>query len=105
MDLNGRSGADSQHQFQPRSFLVIGNLGELDSPNGANKDKFRSFELFRRSLRTPEVITFDELSAGASSSWTTSKAAIDQSRSVPSSVLNDAIRQIAGPSSGPAEAN
>ena len=60
-DLTG----ETLFQFQPRSFLVIGNLGELDSPKGANKDKFRSFELFRRSLRWPEVVTFDELYARA----------------------------------------
>lgn len=61
----GDPTGETLFQFQPRSFLVIGNLGELDSPNGANKDKFRSFELFRRSLRWPEVMTFDELYARA----------------------------------------
>ncbi len=60
-DLTG----ETLFQFQPRSFLVIGNLGELDGETGANKDKFRSFELFRRSLRWPEVMTFDELYARA----------------------------------------
>lgn len=52
-------------QFQPRSFLVVGNLGEFQTAEGTNKDKFRSFELFRRSLRWPEVMTFDELYARA----------------------------------------
>lgn len=61
----GDPTGETLFQFQPRSFLVIGNLGELDSANGANKDKFRSFELFRRSLRWPDVITFDELYARA----------------------------------------
>lgn len=61
----GDPTGETLFQFQPRSFLVIGNLGELDSPSGANKDKFRSFELFRRSLRWPEVMTFDELYARA----------------------------------------
>ncbi len=61
----GDSTGEVLFQFQPRSFLVIGNLGELNSPNGANKDRFRSFELFRRSLRWPEVMTFDELYARA----------------------------------------
>nr|WP_246713786.1 Shedu immune nuclease family protein [Rhizobium leguminosarum] len=61
----GDSTGETLFQFQPRSFLVIGNLGELASANGANKDKFRSFELFRRSLRWPEVMTFDELYARA----------------------------------------
>lgn len=61
----GDPTGETLFQFQPRSFLVIGNLEELGSPNGANKDKFRSFELFRRSLRWPEVMTFDELYARA----------------------------------------
>jgi hypothetical protein len=53
------------YQFQPRSFLVIGDLSEFQSEHGTNQDKFRSFELFRRSLRWPEVMTFDELYARA----------------------------------------
>ncbi|MBX3571348.1 MAG: DUF4263 domain-containing protein [Mesorhizobium sp.] len=61
----GDPTGETLFQFQPRSFLVIGNLGGLVNQNGANKDKFRSFELFRRSLRWPEVMTFDELYARA----------------------------------------
>lgn len=53
------------YQFQPRSFLVIGDLGEFQTQSGTNKDKFRSFELFRRSIRWPEILTFDELYARA----------------------------------------
>lgn len=53
------------YQFQPRSFLVIGDLDEFQTESGTNKDKFRSFELFRRSLRWPEILTFDELYARA----------------------------------------
>ena len=29
--------------------------------NGINEDKFSSFELFRRNMVNPEIITFDEL--------------------------------------------
>jgi len=29
--------------------------------NGINEEKFSSFELFRQSLNSPEIITFDEL--------------------------------------------
>ena len=47
--------------LEPRSFLVVGTLGEFVTDKGTNDDKFRSFELFRRSLRNPEIITFDEL--------------------------------------------
>ena len=47
--------------YQPRSYLVVGCLGEFLTDHGANEDKFRSFELFRQNLRTPEIVTFDEL--------------------------------------------
>lgn len=40
----------------PRGVLVVGNTSQLN-----NGDKKRSFELYRRSLKTPEVLTFDEL--------------------------------------------
>ncbi|TPJ64471.1 Shedu immune nuclease family protein [Mesorhizobium sp. B2-6-1] len=61
----GDPTGETLFQFQPRSFLIIGNLGEFQASNGTNKDKFRSFELFRRSLRWPEVMTFDEVYARA----------------------------------------
>lgn len=44
----------------PQGILVIGNTSELD-----NEDKIRSFELFRRNLQNPEIITYDELLARA----------------------------------------
>ncbi|MBQ3186743.1 MAG: DUF4263 domain-containing protein [Alistipes sp.] len=44
----------------PKGILVIGNTSELD-----NEDKIRSFELFRRNLNNPEIITYDELLARA----------------------------------------
>jgi hypothetical protein len=48
--------------LRPRSFVVVGALDQLTgSTGGGLPDKFRSFELFRRNLHEPEVITFDEL--------------------------------------------
>lgn len=47
--------------FQPKSFLVIGKLDEFIGTYGVNEDKYRSFELFRRNINSPEIITFDEL--------------------------------------------
>ena len=41
---------------QPKGILVIGNLKQLDE-----QDKHISFQLLRRNLVIPEVITFDEL--------------------------------------------
>ena len=29
--------------------------------NGIKKDRYRSFELFRRNVAKPEIVTFDEL--------------------------------------------
>ena len=47
---------------QPRSFLVIGHLRQLlGEAGGPHHGKIRSFELFRRNLSAPEVVTFDEL--------------------------------------------
>ncbi|MDH5508233.1 MAG: DUF4263 domain-containing protein, partial [Anaerolineae bacterium] len=46
---------------QPKSFVVIGSLKEFMSGHGVNEEKFGSFELFRRNLTSPEIITFDEL--------------------------------------------
>lgn len=52
--------------LRPRSFVIIGSLTELTGTSGGPiPDKVRSFELFRRSLQEPEIITFDELLARA----------------------------------------
>lgn len=52
--------------LQPRSYVIIGSLGQLTGDSGGPiPDKVRSFELFRRNLYEPEVITFDELVARA----------------------------------------
>lgn len=51
---------------RPRSFLVVGSLRELLGQGGGPiDDKVHSFELFRRNLHEPEIITFDELLARA----------------------------------------
>ena len=47
--------------YQPKSFLVIGSLAEFQSEYGINEEKYSSFELFRRNISAPEIITFDEL--------------------------------------------
>lgn len=47
--------------FQPKSFLLIGKLDEFIGEYGVNEDKYRSFELFRKNINSPEIITFDEL--------------------------------------------
>jgi hypothetical protein len=44
----------------PLSILVIGSMTQFDKPQ-----KRRSFELFRRNVHNPEILTFDELLARA----------------------------------------
>nr|WP_179535249.1 Shedu immune nuclease family protein [Actinopolyspora biskrensis] len=52
--------------LRPRSFVIVGTLNQLTgSEGGAVLDQVRSFELFRRNLSEPEIITFDELVARA----------------------------------------
>lgn len=51
---------------QPRAYLIVGCLSQLEGTGGgAVDDKVHSFELFRRNLQHPEVVTFDELLARA----------------------------------------
>ena len=61
-DIPGRFS----YLIRPRSYLIIGRLNELiGSAGGDHQDRIRSFELYRRHLQEPEVITYDELLARA----------------------------------------
>lgn len=60
-DKQGNPTGEEIFNYQPKSFLVIGNLEEFSTEHGVNKDKLRSFELFRKNTVNPEIITFDEL--------------------------------------------
>jgi hypothetical protein len=60
-DKLGDPTGDIVFTHRPRSFLVVGNLGQFVTENGVNNDQYRSFELYRRNMNHPEVITFDEL--------------------------------------------
>jgi hypothetical protein len=55
-DRNNFSSLDGIHTVHPRSVLVIGNSAELTTD-----DLKTSFELYRRNIKDPEIITFDEL--------------------------------------------
>lgn len=68
LDEEGAVTEDVTYLIRPRSFLVVGSLRQLRSKNGDGgviEAKYRSFELFRRNLYEPEIITFDELYARA----------------------------------------
>ncbi|WP_159600469.1 Shedu immune nuclease family protein [Agromyces humi] len=57
---------DYTYLFRPRSFLIIGNLAEFtDRLGGHVQSKIMSFELLRRHLSEPEILTFDEVLARA----------------------------------------
>lgn len=53
----GTDIGESTYSIEPRSYLVVGNLSELVG----NDDKIACFELYRRNIRAPEIVTFDEL--------------------------------------------
>lgn len=57
----GNPTSEEVFNYQPKSFLIIGCLEEFQTENGINEDKYRSFELFRKNISNPEIITFDEL--------------------------------------------
>lgn len=61
IDKTGNPTGEEIFNYQPKSFLVIGSLGEFDTENGVNTDKLKSFELFRKNIISPEIVTFDEL--------------------------------------------
>jgi hypothetical protein len=60
-DKEGNPTGEEIYNYQPHSFLVIGSLSEFESEHGINSEKLRSFELFRKNILCPEIITFDEL--------------------------------------------
>jgi len=47
------------YTVDPKSILVVGNLATLKGQQA--RAKRQTFELFRRSLHNPEILTFDEL--------------------------------------------
>jgi hypothetical protein len=60
-DKDGNPTGEVIYNYQPKSYLVIGCLDEFLTENGINEKKLRSFELFRKNISSPEIITFDEL--------------------------------------------
>lgn len=58
---DGNPTGEVIYSYQPKSYLIAGKLSEFITAEGVNEDKLSSFELFRRNLVNPEIITFDEL--------------------------------------------
>jgi Domain of unknown function (DUF4263) len=65
-DEQGFYTGEQTYLVRPRSFLILGHLGQLCGPDGhSHPGRFSSFELYRRNLYEPEILTFDELLARA----------------------------------------
>jgi hypothetical protein len=64
-DDDGNATGEKAFNYAPKSYLVIGSLDEFTTDAGVNRNKLRSFGLFRRNLTAPEIITFDELNSRA----------------------------------------
>jgi Domain of unknown function (DUF4263) len=61
VDADGAETGEHTYLVRPRSFLIVGNLDQLrGQTGGVHRAKQRSFELYRRNLYEPEIITFDE---------------------------------------------
>jgi hypothetical protein len=56
-DISGYDLDGDVYAIMPRSYLVIGNLDQIAN----HTDKIACFELYRRHIRSPEILTFDEL--------------------------------------------
>lgn len=61
----GERGGASFFNYTPRSVVVCGDLKEFVEESGIHAEKFGSFELYRRSIHAPDIITFDELNERA----------------------------------------
>lgn len=56
-DADGNDVGQPLYAVEPRTYLVVGHQEGLRG----NDDKVACFELYRRNVRTPEIVTFDEL--------------------------------------------
>lgn len=60
-DSNWDPTGEKIYNYLPKSYLIIGNLKEFTTNHWINQEKYSSFELFRKNIHNPEIITFDEL--------------------------------------------
>lgn len=64
-DLDGYT-IDRAFVCRPRTILIVGSLNQfISADSNVHQEQFESFERFRRGLRDPEILTFDELFARA----------------------------------------
>jgi len=60
-DKEGYFSGEEIFNFNPKAYLIIGKLDEFTKNQEVHHNKYRSFELFRKNVNSPEIITFDEL--------------------------------------------
>ncbi|WP_240159240.1 MULTISPECIES: Shedu immune nuclease family protein [unclassified Burkholderia] len=60
-DTLGVPTGEEVFNFKPRAFVVVGSLNEFVTEHGVNRDQLRSFELYRNSISSIDILTFDEL--------------------------------------------
>jgi hypothetical protein len=87
-DVEGAETQRSTFVIRPRSFLIAGDLSQLcGTSGGIIPDKLRSFELYRRNLYEPEIVTFDELLARAE--WHLAEAERQENMSAADTIAAD----------------
>lgn len=64
-DDDGYGTGEQVYSGAPRSYVIIGRLSSFMRDDQLHPDKVRSFELYRRHLSYPEVLTYDEVLARA----------------------------------------
>lgn len=60
-DRLGEVTGPDAYLVRPRAVVVCGSLDQFMASGVVNEDRYYSFELFRRHLQGPEVVTYDEL--------------------------------------------
>jgi len=53
----GNPTGEILHLYQPKSYIVIGSLKEFSTETGINEQKHSSFEIFRKNMVSPEIVT------------------------------------------------
>lgn len=61
VDDAGALTGEEAYLYHPKSILVIGNQAQFQGEHGVNESKYSSFEMYRKQLKSPEIVTFDEL--------------------------------------------
>lgn len=52
---------ENLYLYNPKTFILIGNSNEFIKEDKISEIKFSSFEMFRKSLKNIEILTYDEL--------------------------------------------